>query len=213
VAEDQVSVVIADDHPVYRRGLARAISERPDLRLAGEAADGRAALEAVVQHAPDVAVLDISMPAMDGMQVLKALRRDDRPTAVLLLSGSEQVEGLYGAIAAGAAGYLLKTAEHEAICDAIRAVARGGTVFSPELHASLALDIRAREHQERPLLSARELEVLRLTASGSGAAAIAEQLHLSIATVRTHIQNAYYKLGVSDRAAAVATAMRLGLIE
>lgn len=210
---ERVTVVIADDHPVYRRGLARAIADRPDLQLVGEEADGRGALQTIEETAADVAVLDISMPDLDGIQVLKALRRDDRLTAVLLLSGSPHVEGAYGAIAAGATGYLLKTAEHETICDAIRTCARGGTVFSPELHDALAGEIRSREQQPRPLLSPRELEVLRLTAGGSGAAAIADHLHLSVATVRTHIQNGYQKLGVSDRAAAVAAAMRLGLIE
>ncbi|HZO36799.1 MAG TPA: response regulator transcription factor [Solirubrobacteraceae bacterium] len=211
MSDKRVTIVIADDHPVYRRGLARAIADRPDLELAGEAEDGRTALALIEQTSPAVAVLDISMPGLDGIQVLKAVRRDARPTAVLLLSGSTHAEGTYGVIAAGAAGYLLKTAEHETICDAIRACARGDTAFSPELHDSLASEIRSRE--TRPLLSPREIEILRLTASGSGAAAIAEALHLSIATVRTHIQNGYQKLGVSDRAAAVAAAMRLGLIE
>ena len=210
---ERTTIVIADDHPVYRRGLARAIGDRPELELVGEASDGRSALSVIEQLAPDVAVLDVSMPELDGIQVLKALRRDERHTAVLLLSGSTHAEGTYGAIAAGAAGYLLKTAENDTICDAIRTCARGGTIFSPELHDSLATEIRAREQQQRPLLSPRELEILRMTAGGSSAAAIADELHLSIATVRTHIQNGYQKLGVSDRAAAVAAAMRLGLIE
>lgn len=207
------TIVIADDHPIYRRGLARAIAERPDLELSGEAGDGREALALIERHAPDVAVLDISMPELDGIQVLEAVRRGSGSTAVLLLSGSTHAAGTYGAIAAGAAGYLLKTAEPETVCDSIRACARGQTVFSPELQESLVTEIRARELQLRPLLSARELEILRLTAEGSGAAATAAALHLSIATVRTHIQNGYQKLGVSDRAAAVAAAMRLGLIE
>ena len=210
---DRITIVIADDHPVYRRGLARAIADRPEFELLGEASDGRSALTLIEETVPDVAVLDISMPELDGVQVLKALRRDERPTAVLLLSGSTHAEGTYGVIAAGASGYLLKTAENDTICDAIATCSRGGTVFAPELHQSLATEIRAREQQQRPLLSPRELEILRMTASGSGAAAIAEALHLSIATVRTHIQNGYQKLGVSDRAAAVAAAMRLGLIE
>jgi two-component system nitrate/nitrite response regulator NarL len=211
-AEDRITIVIADDHPVYRDGLASAIAERPDLELVGEASDGHTALATIEQAAPAIAVLDVSMPDLDGIEVLKALRRDERPTAVLLLSGSRDGEGTYGAIAAGAAGLLLKTAESDTICEAIRTCARGGAVFSPELHESLATEIRAREQQQRPLLSARELEILRMTAAGAGAAAIAVELHLSVATVRTHMQNGYQKLGVSDRAAAVAAAMRLGLI-
>jgi two-component system nitrate/nitrite response regulator NarL len=213
VSRPRVTVIVADDHPVYRRGLARTIAERPDLELLGEAADGREALALVEEHDPDVAVLDISMPELDGVQVSRALQRDARRTAVMLLTGSAQVEGMYGAIAAGASGYLLKTSDPDEICDAIAALARGETVFSPELHASLALDIRARERDDRPLLSPRELEVLRLTAAGANAAEIAGRLHLSVATVRSHIQHGYQKLEVSDRAAAVAKAMRLGLIE
>lgn len=213
MSEPRTTVVIADDHPVYRRGLARAIADRPDLRLLGDYGDGAEVLAGIAELAPQVAVLDIAMPKLDGIQVLKALERDAHPTAVLLLSGADEAEGLYLAVAAGARGYLVKTAELEEICDAIRAVARGETVFSPELQGALAQQIRARELEPRPLLSARELDVIRRSAAGANAATIAEDLHLSIATVRTHIQNAYQKLGVSDRAAAVATAMRLGLIE
>lgn len=209
----RITVLIADDHPIYRRGLARAICEQDDLELIGEAADGKSALETIERAEPDIAVLDASMPDLDGIDLLEALRHGACPTVTLLLSGAAHADGAYDAIAAGAAGYLLKTADGDVICDAIRSCARGGAVFSPELHTSLASAIRLREQQHRPLLSHRELDVLRMTAAGAGAAAIAEQLHLSIATVRTHIRNGYQKLGVSDRAAAVATAMRLGLIE
>ena len=120
------------------------------------------------------------MPQLDGIQVLKAVRRDAPSTAVLLLSGSTHAEGTYGAIAAGAAGYLLKTAEPETICDSIHACADGRAAFSPELQESLFSEIRSRELQPRPLLSSRELEILRLTAEGSGAGAIAGTLHLSV---------------------------------
>jgi two-component system nitrate/nitrite response regulator NarL len=207
-------VVLADDHPVYRGGLVRAISARADLELVAEVGDGQAALEAITTLRPDVALLDMRMPGLGGLEVAKALRARESATAVLLLSGSEEREGLYAALAAGVSGYLIKTAEHVEICDAIAAVGRGDVVFSPELHAALARDIRAREHEtERPFLTEREQQILRLTAAGRSAADIAGDLHLSIATVRTHLQNAYQKLEVSDRAAAVAKAMRLGLIE
>jgi two-component system nitrate/nitrite response regulator NarL len=207
-------IVLADDHPVYRRGLVRAIFSRPDLKVIEEVGDGTAALEAITRLQPGAALLDIGMPGLDGLGVVRALRARGDSTPVLLLSGSADAEGLYAAFAAGASGYLLKTAEPDEICDAIAAVARGETLFAPELTAALAKEIRTREQAAaRPLLSPREQEVLRLTAGGRSAAQIAADLYLSVPTVRTHLQNAYHKLEVSDRAAAVAVAMRLGLID
>lgn len=209
-----VTVALADDHPIYLRGLARALDAHPRIEVVGEAPDGRAALELVRRLTPDVAVLDIRMPGLTGMDVARALRHDHHSTRILLLSGSENVESLYAAMAAGAKGYLLKTVPAEDVTDAILAIAADDVVFSPELHASLALEIQSRDASSGgPPLSERELEVLRLTAAGGGAAAIAEQLFLSVATVRTHLQTTYQKLGVSDRAAAVAEALRRGLID
>jgi two-component system nitrate/nitrite response regulator NarL len=205
---------LAEDHPVYRRGLVRAVSARHDLELVAEASNGREALDAILAAEPDVALLDIRMPELDGLAVTRAVRSRGLDTPVLLLTGSEDAEGLYTALAAGASGYLLKTSEPDEICDAIAAVARGEVLFSRELHAALAQEIRAREQgPDRPFLTERELDVMRLTAAGRSSTEIAGDLHLSVATVRTHLQNSYHKLEVSDRAAAVAKAMRLGLIE
>jgi two-component system, NarL family, nitrate/nitrite response regulator NarL len=207
-------IVLADDHPVYRTGLARAIAQRVDLEVVAEVGDGRAALEAIAAWQPDVAVLDIRMPGLDGLEVVTALRAREVGTRVLFLSGSENAESLYAALAVGASGYLLKTSEPAQVCDAIAAVARGEVLFAPELHVALARDIRAREQVgERPFLTEREREILHLTAGGGSATEIAAGLHLSVATVRTHLQNCYQKLDVSDRAAAVAKAMRLGIID
>jgi two-component system nitrate/nitrite response regulator NarL len=210
----RTSVIVADDHPVYRSGLVRAIERRPDLVVLDELADGIAAVESIARHTPDVAVLDIRMPDLDGFGVVRALRARALQTPVLLLSGSEAPDSLYLGLAAGASGYLLKTAEPEDICDAIVAIGRGQVLFSSELAVELAQDIRAREKDEgRPFLSPREEEVLRLTSAGRSAAEIAGDLFLSVPTVRTHLQTAYQKLDVSDRAAAVAKALRLGLID
>jgi two-component system nitrate/nitrite response regulator NarL len=213
-SDPPVRVYLADDHPVYLRGLVRGCETRSTLAVIGEANDGRTALKAIRELRPEVAVLDIRMPGLTGVEVTRALQQDAPDVRVLLLSGSENVESLYGALAAGATGYLLKTVPAEQVCDGIEAVARGEFVFSPELHATLALEIRGREAGGAgALLSERELEVLRLTANGASAADIAGQLYLSVATVRTHLQTAYQRLGVSDRAAAVAEAMRRGLID
>lgn len=204
-------IFLADDHPVYRDGLARAIKEWPEL--AGEAGNGRDALAEIASLRPDVALLDVRMPHLDGTDMLHALQRDAVPTRVVLLSAELDGELVYRAIATGAAAYVSKTADRTTILDVVARVARGGTYVPPELMDGLARQIRLRERDERPALTAREREVLRLTADGWSAPAIARELYLSTATVKTHLHSLYEKLGVRDRAAAVATAMRLRLLE
>src|SRR4051812_48134203 len=210
----RATVVIADDHPLYREGLARAISMRPDLELIGEATDGRAALAYIQQLAPDVAVLDMRIPGLRALDIVEALTRDGSPTRVLMLSAATESSLVYAAVAAGAAGYWSKDAERDTICDAIAAVARGERVLDPGLQSGLFGEIHAREvDSERPVLTDREHEILLLIADGKSAPAIGDQLYLSTATVKTHLGHLYEKLGVSDRAAAVAEAMRRGLLE
>lgn len=207
-------MVVADDHPVYRDGITRAIRERPDLELVGEAGGGREALELIAAQTPDVALLDFRMPDLDGQAVLSALVRDRSPVRVVFLSANTEPAIVFAALAAGATGYLSKDANRSAICDAIAAAARGETVLSPDLQTGLAGQIRLHAGQgDRIVLSPREREVLALTAQGRSAREIATQLFLAPTTVKTHLQNLYEKLGVSDRAAAVAEAMRRGLLE
>lgn len=206
-------IYLVDDHPVYRDGLARAIKERPELELTGQSGSGRQALEEIGTLLPDVALVDVRMPDLDGNDVLRALQRDAVPTRVVLLSAELEGELVYRAIATGAAAYVSKAADRNTIIDVIARVVRGGTYVPPELMNGLAAQIRLREREERPALTGREREVLRMTADGWSAPGIAAELHLSTATVKTHLQSLYEKLGVRDRAAAVATAMRLGLLE
>ena len=206
-------MLVADDHPLFREALGDTIRQRPDLELAGAVASGREALSAIQGEPPDVAVLDMKMPELDGMAVVDAVTRDELPTRVLLLSAFLDSALAYRALGAGAAGYLSKDSTGEHICDAILAVARGETVLDPEVQAGVAHEIRMRAEDERPALTAREREILRLTADGHSAPQIAEELFLSPTTVRTHLQHLYEKLGVSDRAAAVAEAMRQHLLE
>ena len=208
----RVRVLVADDHPVFREGIVRAIKDRPELELVGEAADGREALDMVRRLDPDVAVLDVKMPGLDGIQVVNAITRDGLRTRVVLLSAFVEGEVVYGAISSGAAGYLSKDADRQRICEAVSAVARGETVLSPEIQAGIAEQIRARGG-DAPPLSARERQVLELIAEGLTVAEIGERIHLSPGTIKSHLQSLYEKLGVSDRAAAVATAMRRGLLE
>jgi two-component system nitrate/nitrite response regulator NarL len=206
-------VLVADDHPLYREGVVRAIKARPDLELIGQAGDGREALAEARRLIPDVALLDVRMPGMDGPQVLGVLREEGSRTNVLFLSAHVDPETAYQAVAAGASGYLSKDSGADQICDAVEAVARGETVLASEVQAGLASQIKQRELPNQPALTARERQVLGLIASGHSAPEIADQIYLSPATVKTHLQSLYAKLGVSERAAAVAAAMRHGLID
>jgi two-component system nitrate/nitrite response regulator NarL len=206
-------VLVADDHPVYREGVARAIKGRPEFELVGEAEDGREALQLIRDIAPDVAVLDVQMPGLPGHDVLHAVRRDGLVTRVVLLSAHVDSDTVYRAVASGAGAYLSKESSRERICDAVAAVARGEVVLSSEVQAGLASEIQIREKDARPALTPREHEILVLTANGNSAPDIGKQLHLSQSTVKTHLKSLYEKLGVSDRAAAVAEAMRRGLLE
>ena len=209
----RTTVFVADDHPVFRDGLIRALRSRPEFELVGESSDGRGALEALRELQPDVALLDVKMPGLDGPSIAHALRRDRLPTRVVLISAHAPSELVYRAISLGAAAYLSKEASREEICDTVAAVARGETRLSPEVQAELVRQIQMRATDDRPVLSPREREVLELIAEGLSAPDIAKRLHVSPATVKTHLQTLYEKLQVSDRAAAVASAMRNGLLE
>jgi two-component system nitrate/nitrite response regulator NarL len=209
----RIRVVVADDHPVYREGIVRAVKERPELELVGEVATGREALEVIAELLPDVAILDMRMPGLDGRRLLDAIRREPIPTRVLFVSAYVDSEIVFAAIGGGAHGYISKDATRRQICDAVSAIARGETVLAPEVHTGLARAIQLRSVDDRPVLTAREREVLMLIAEGLSAPEIGRRLYLSPATVKTHLQHLYGKLGVSDRAAAVAAAMRRGLLE
>lgn len=209
---EPISVYLADDHPVFREGIARAIKARPDMVVVGEAGDGRQALAALREEPADVALLDLQMPGLDGLAVLNAVRRDGLRTRVMLLTGYAESQAVYAALAGGVAALFSKTAGTSAICDAIAATARGETVLGPEFHSAISSEVQLRRDDD-PGLSPREREVLALTADGASAGEISARLHLSSATIRTHLQKLYAKLGVSDRAAAVAEGMRRRLIE
>jgi two-component system, NarL family, nitrate/nitrite response regulator NarL len=213
VSGRRLTILIADDHPVYRQGLERAIGEHSDLDLVGSTADGRQALERIHELEPDVAVVDVRMPGLDGLKIVSAVQRDGLRTRVMLLTGYEDSGAAYKALAQGAAGYVSKASDHTELCESIVAAGRGETVIAPQFAAGIATEIQLRETSDRPTLTSRETEVLSLLAEGRTAARIGDELHLSEATVKTHLNNLYEKLGVADRAAAVATAMRWGLLE
>ena len=209
----RVAVLVADDHPVYREGIVRAVKERPELELLAEVATGREALMAIAELRPQVAVLDMKLPDLDGSQVLRAINRKELQTKVVFVSAYIDSEIVYAAIGGGARAYLSKDATRQQICDAIAAVARGGTVFASEVQTGLAREIQMRSADTDVVLTSREREIIALTAQGLLAPEIGRRLYLSPATIKTHLQRLYGKLGVSDRAAAVAEAMRRGLLE
>ncbi len=209
----RIRVILADDHPLFRDGLARRIAERPELELIGEASDGADALVAIRELRPDVAVLDIKMPRVDGIRVAEVVGRDQPETKVVMLSAYLESVLVFKALAVGARAFLSKDADRREVCEAIIAVARGEVVLPLGLHPGLVGEIRARGAMDVPSLTVREREVLALVAAGDSAPQIARRLHLSTGTVKTHLQHLYEKLGVNDRAAAVAEAMRRGLLQ
>jgi two-component system nitrate/nitrite response regulator NarL len=210
---EPIRVLIADDQPVYRDGLAEAIKQSPALELVGQAESGSRALEQIRRLRPEVAVLDTSLPGLDGIEVARALARDELPSVVLFLSDCLESDTIYRAVAAGARGYLSKHSAASTICDAVSAVADGQLVLAPETQEPIAEQIRLQATPEPSPLSERELEVLSHIADGHSVAEIASRLYLSPFTVKTHVKRAYRKLGVSGRGAAVAEAMRRGLFQ
>lgn len=210
---DRVRVVVGDDHPVYREGVVRALENSGRADVVAAVGDGHAALDAIREHRPDVALLDYKMPGVDGIAVAHAVIRDKLSTRVLLLSATTEGSVVYRAIQDGAAGYLSKEADRDDIVAGVMACARGESVLPPELVTSLTAQVHRRAHSEAPLLSSSEQQILRLIADGKSVPDMAKELFLAPTTVKTHIRRMYEKLGVSDRGAAVAYAMRNHLLE
>jgi two-component system nitrate/nitrite response regulator NarL len=207
-----VRVLLAEDHPVYLEGLSAAIGAAQDLDLAHVCEDGAEALDGIREHRPEVAVLDLRLPVLTAREVLAQLAEEELPTRVLILSAHLEGEAIVECLELGATGYMAKDATRADILDAIRTVASGQAVISTEAQTRMAEEIRRRAQDTREALSAREREILGLLAEGASAPDIARKLYLSPATVKTHLHNVYEKLGVSERAAAVAEGMRRGLI-
>jgi len=208
-----ITVVVVDDHPFFRDGVTRGLVNSGYIKVVGEAENGREGLEVIERERPDVALVDYQMPDLDGMAVVHAVVRDQLPTRVLLLSAVTDSSVVYRALEEGAAGYLSKESSRAEIVEAVRRVSKGATVVPPEFAAGLASQIRLRAQPTGPALSEREMQVLQGFARGKSIPQLAAELYLGASTVKTHTQRLYEKLGVSDRAAAVAEAMRRGLLE
>jgi two-component system nitrate/nitrite response regulator NarL len=207
-----IDVVVGDSEPMFLDGLARAIRQDSELHLVAGAADGPAALEAIREHRPAVALLSQRLGELSGERILAAVVRDALPTRVLLLDYAS-ADAVWDALGGGAAGVLSRRASQDAIRAAVRTVAGGGTALCEDAQAAVAGEIRARRAREEPLLSAREREILALIAGGWTAPEIAAELHLAITTVRTHIQHLLDKLQARDRAQLIHHAMRRHLLD
>jgi len=204
-----IRLLVVDDHPVVRNGLRGMLAGDPDFEVVGEAADGAEALVLAETTQADVVLMDLRMPTMDGVTAIGRLRAAGVPARVLVLTTYDTDSDVVPAIEAGATGYLLKDAPREELFRAVRAAARGEAVLSPSVATRLLGQVRS---PAREPLSQRELEVLGLIASGHNNREAAAQLFISEATVKTHLLHVYAKLGVKDRAAAVAAAFERGLL-
>ncbi|MER6109996.1 response regulator [Streptomyces hirsutus] len=204
-----VSVLIVDDHPVVRDGLRGMFEAAPGFRVLGEAANGVEALERAAALDPDVVLMDLRMPGGSGVDAIRELARRGARAEVLVLTTYDTDSDTLPAIEAGATGYLLKDAPREELFAAVRAAAEGRTVLSPAVASRLVSAVRAPAAEP---LSAREREVLALVARGTSNREIARELFISEATVKTHLTHLYAKLGVRDRAAAVAVAYERGIL-
>ena len=204
-----ITVVVVDDHPVVRDGLVGMLSGQPDITVVAQAADGRDALLQVQRHDPDVVLMDLRMPGMDGVEAIGELQRRGHRARVLVLTTYDRDDDIVPAIEAGATGYLLKDTPRDDLFRAVRAASRGESVLTP----SVASRLMGRVRQSPQTLSPREIEVLKLVARGRTNRQIGRAMHVSEATVKTHLLRAYDKLGVSDRTAAVVTALERGLLE
>jgi DNA-binding NarL/FixJ family response regulator len=208
-ATTTVRVLVVDDHPVVRAGLTALLSVQPALEVVGEAADGHAAIDQAAALRPDVVLCDLRLgQGPDGVAVTRALRARSSPPAVLILTTYDHDADLVRAVEAGAAGYLLKDAQPAVLVAAIETAGRGGSVLGPELTQRVVQTMRVR----RAELSGREREVLQLVAEGLSNRGIARRLVVSEATVKTHLNHVFGKLGVDSRTAAVAAARAAGLI-
>ena len=206
-------VGVIDGQPLFRDAVCRVIRQRPQLQLAAEAGDARQALALIRDVRPDVALVDPGLEALDGERLLKLSAAERLGTRFILVAGQMDSMRAYELLALGAAGCLLRNATADELGRAIVAVAAGRTFLTGDVQHAVVDEIRVRAHDRRPVLSPREHEVLRRIAAGHSTPAISEGMHLSVSTVKTHLAHLYDKLDVSDRAAAVAAAMRRGLIE
>jgi DNA-binding NarL/FixJ family response regulator len=211
-----IRVIVADDHPIVRSGLRALLDTLPDVNVVDEAEDGQAAIDQAARHAPDVVIMDIQMPGLDGIQAVRQIVAANPRIGVLMLTMFEDDANVFAAVQAGARGYLLKGATHTEVAHAIRAVHDGQVVFGAALAVRIAAYFSNTPPANRPddafsALTARENEILTHLAAGAPNTAIARQLGISAKTVANHVSNILAKLQTADRAQAIIRARSAGL--
>jgi len=210
-----IRIVVADDQPLVRTGLRMILDAEPDIDIVAEASNGNEAVAAAAAHAPDVILMDVRMPELDGIEATRAITAVDEPPRVLVLTTFDLDEIVYDALRAGASGFLLKDAPEDRLISAIRVVADGGSLFAPSVTRRLIEEFAKRpEKPERDLtdLTERENEVLRMIARGLSNGEIATELFVSENTVKTHVARILMKLGLRDRVQAVVVAYESGVV-
>ena len=206
---DNIRILITDDHPVVREGLAGMLTGQPDFEVVGMAEDGQSAVAQFAKLQPDVVLMDLQLPVLDGVGAIEAIKAQLASAHILVLTTFDSDAAIVRAIEAGATGYLLKDAPRDELFRAIRAVAKGDSVLAPPVASRLMMRMRAPAEEQ---LSAREIEVLQLVARGASNKEVGKTLNISTATVKTHLIHIYGKLGVDDRTAAVTTALEQNII-
>ena len=204
-----VTVVVADDHPVVRQGIVALLESEDGIEVVAAVEDGRAAADAALELRPSLTVIDLRMPVMDGVAAIGAILDAWPDARILVLTTYDTDEAIVRAVEAGASGYVLKDTPADDLIDAVRRAAAGETVLAPPVAKRLVERVRA---PGATALTAREIEIIREVADGNPNATIADHLHISQATVKTHLIHIYDKLGVSDRAGAVARAYETGVL-
>ena len=204
--ERQIRILIADDHPIVREGLAAIIARRPDMLVVGDASSGKDAVEAYSRLQPDVTLMDLRMPEMDGTEAIIEIRKKHPNAQIIVLTTYDTDENIFRGLRAGARAFLLKDAPRDRLMEAIRAVAAGQTHIPPDIASKLAARMSS------PELTRREAEVLQLMASGKSNLEIGNLLCISEGTVKSHVNSILSKMNVSDRTQAVTQAIKRGMV-
>ena len=206
-APKPIRIALVDDHPILRQGIAALISDQPDLQLVGQASNGLEAIEQFRLHRPDVMLMDLQMPGMNGIDAMSAIRGEFPDARFVVLTTYTGDVQIVRALKAGARAYLLKSLLHRELLDTIRSVHAGNKRIPPEIAAELA------DHAADDQLTAREIEVLRLVAAGNANKIVADRLSITEETVKAHVKNILSKLDANDRTHAVTIALKRGIIE